>query len=290
MFKKIFLNTVKILVSVILLYILAAFATSAFTPDTMNNKPLIIAHRGASGSAPENTLLSIDKALEIGVDYIEIDVHLSKDGSVMVIHDHSIDRTTNGHGEIADMTREEIQQYDAGSWWYEKNGLPPQVTHIPTLQEVLEHINGKCKLMIELKKGRDYYPGLEKAVLDIVKQYNALSWCEYHSFNDPIIENLLALDSSLTIYKLIVGKLPLLPIYYDGESVKFGSLSKRWKGKLAGVSPNVKFASKLFISTMHKNGLRCYVWTVNDDKKKMQLAKRNVDAVITNYPESKPWN
>ena len=100
----------------------------------------IIGHRGARGLEPENTIRSFQKALELGVDYIECDVHLTKDGHIVLIHDHTLDRTTNETGDVNDYTFEEIRKLDAGKG-----------KKIPTLQELLDLVRGKVKIHIELK-------------------------------------------------------------------------------------------------------------------------------------------
>lgn len=116
---------------------------------------MVIAHRGFSGQAPENTLASFQKAVELGSDMIELDVRFSKDGQVVVIHDDTIDRTTNGRGKVADYTLKELKQFDAGSWF------APQFSgeRIPTLKEVLELVKGKVLVNIEIK---DESPGQYK--------------------------------------------------------------------------------------------------------------------------------
>src|SRR3954452_5816424 len=107
----------------------------------------IIAHRGASGYAPENTIAAFDKALEIKTDYIEIDVQRSKDGKLVIIHDHKVDRTTNGTGYVRDLTYEQLKRLDAGSW----NGPQFSGEKIPSFEEILDRYHGKIGILIELK-------------------------------------------------------------------------------------------------------------------------------------------
>jgi glycerophosphoryl diester phosphodiesterase len=118
----------------------------------------IIAHRGASGSAPENTLAAIELAIANKADMIEIDIHQTKDGKLVVIHDDKLDRTTTGKGKINELTLEEIKKHDAGSWF----NTSFSNEKVPELKEVLELINGKCKLLIEIKGKPSDYSGLEK--------------------------------------------------------------------------------------------------------------------------------
>jgi glycerophosphoryl diester phosphodiesterase len=112
-----------------------------------NHHIRIIAHRGGANLAPENTLAAFRQAIDLGVDMIEIDVHLSKDGHIMVIHDFTLDRTTTGKGKIADMTLKQIRKYDAGVKFNEKF----RGEKVPTLDETMELLNGKTGLLIEIK-------------------------------------------------------------------------------------------------------------------------------------------
>src|SRR5690625_6609337 len=110
-------------------------------------KPLIIAHRGASGNAPENTLAAFQLAVEEGADGIELDVHLSKDGELVVIHDDTLDRTTNGTGRVQDKDLDELKTYDAGSWFDSKFASE----RIPLLQEVIDILPDDVFLNVEIK-------------------------------------------------------------------------------------------------------------------------------------------
>lgn len=270
-----------VLIGLILLYSGVVYAVNSSVVTKPNETPVVIAHRGASGVAPENTLAAFSKALELGADVIELDVHFSKDGEVIVIHDHSVDRTTNGSGEIEHLSMEEIKQLDAGSWFDEAFAGEP----VPTLREVLELVDGKAKVLIEIKwPEKGLYVGIEKKIVKLVEEYNAKTWCEYQSFNTKIVENLLAIDATLPVYKLIVGKLPLFPVYYD-DGFRFGNPLKKWKGRVLGVNPNRKFAKAWFIKKAHEKGLVVYSWTVNDEEHMNQLKERGIDGIISNYPQ-----
>src|SRR5512136_1133404 len=122
---------------------------------------LRVGHRGARGHAPENTLASFDLAVEMGVSAVETDLHLSKDGEVVLIHDHTVDRTTDGHGFVKDMTLRELKQLDAGSW-YDARFAGEQ---IPTLSELLDWARGRVGVAIEIKNGPIYYAGIAEKVI-----------------------------------------------------------------------------------------------------------------------------
>lgn len=128
--------------------------------------PLLGAHRGNSDECPENTLASFASALEVGVDMIECDVHLTADGRLAVIHDHLVDRTTDGHGLVRDHTLGELKQLDAGSWKHERY----RGERIPELHEVLRLARGQAGVAIEIKNLPLHYEGLEARLVETVQQ------------------------------------------------------------------------------------------------------------------------
>ncbi|PCJ89096.1 MAG: glycerophosphodiester phosphodiesterase [Flavobacteriales bacterium] len=239
----------------------------------------VIAHRGASGSAPENTLASIKKAMETGANMIEIDVHLSKDDTVVLMHDSKVDRTTNGTGKVQELTLEELKKLDAGSWFNEKFSSEK----IPTLEEVLKAINGKCKLLIEVKGKSKTYQGIEKQIVDLINKYNAKNWCIVQSFHTPYIENTYRLDSAIEVHKLIISPLRLFPFIYMDDGLRFGSIKKFTYAK--SINPNHKAVSKKFIKKIHSQNQTVFCWTVNEKETAKKLIALGVDGIITNYPE-----
>lgn len=243
-------------------------------------QPKIIAHRGASGYCPENTISSFKKALEIGVDLIEIDIHLSSDGKVVVIHDETIDRTTDGKGYVYDYTFEELKKLDAGIWFDSTFAE----TRIPSFEEVLQLCVGKCPLLIEVKKGKDYYPDIEQKAWDIIRKYNAEDWVEFQSFYDYSLEQMQTIGVSAPIYKLLLGIYPGFPIYID-HSLKAGNFFNKNKVKVSGVNPNENFFNSAFYNRIKRENLSTYIWTVNDEKKMKKFIDNKVDGIITNYPK-----
>lgn len=240
--------------------------------------PSIIAHRGASGTAPENTIGAIKKALDIGADMIEIDIHQTKDGKLVVIHDESIDRTTDGKGKVCDLMYADIVKYSAGSWFSDDYKLEK----VPTLEEVLRVIDGRAILLIEVKGDMKVYPNIEQKTIDLLKKENAFSWCKIQSFNSEIIETFHKLYPALEVYKLIVSEMFPFPFYYD-EHISFGSLKKFTY--TCGINPNFKFTSKRYVNKIHKMNQKVFCWTVNEMKDFERLKKIGVDGVITNFPE-----
>lgn len=244
---------------------------------TVGPETMIVAHRGASGVAPENTLAAIDSALRSPADWIEIDIHQTRDGQVVLLHDPTVDRTTDGQGKVAELTLEQVRALDAGSWF----GPAFAGVKVPTLEEALELVEGRKKLLVEIKKGDVFYPGLEAKTVELVRQYGAQEWCLIQSFHDEVLESVQRADSSLARYKLIVGKVPLLPVYVD-KGLRFGSLG-RYQG-LRGINVYHRFATRSLIRQLHEQGFQTIIWTADDPDWLERLAKRGADGIMTNYP------
>lgn len=243
-----------------------------------DNHPIIIAHRGGAKLAPENTLVSFKNAIAIGVDMIEIDVHFSKDSEIIVIHDESLDRTTNGTGEVKDLTLDEIKKYDAGSWFSEdyKN------EKVPTLTEVLQTINAQCKLLIEIKDGDERYPGLEKKIVETIKEHNAEEWVVVQSFNKNSILRIKEFYPDLITYYLL-GKGGFNDFYTEvSDQISKG---KSIEKKFDGIAPNHKVLDKNKVDLLHKTGFGIFTYTVNDKEDMQKVIELGVDGIITDSPD-----
>ncbi len=252
-----------------ILYILLFFCLKNIAQN-----PIIIAHRGASAYAPENTISSFEKAIEMEALIIETDVHQTKDSVVVIMHDLSVDRTTNGKGVIKDLNYDKFKQLSI------KQQKTVLTEHPPTLEEAIIAINGRCKLLIELKKGNSYYPNIEKHIVDLIAKYNAQSWIyTIHSFDKEALINIAKRDSNINLQKLIVFKLPLVSFNFDKHFNKDDY--NNWQG----VNVYYKFCSKRLIKKLHKLNKTVYVWTVNKPRVARKMAKRGVDGIISNKPD-----
>lgn len=240
--------------------------------------PIIVAHRGSSGVCPENTLAAIKQAIQDGADWIEIDVHLSKDNRVIVIHDPKLDRTTDGQGFVSDHTFEEISSLDAGSWF------SPEFSEeaVPDLLNVLMAVDGKCQVLIELKNGHNEpYLGLTEAVLEVIDQYKAQNWVVLQSFEEIYIKELQAYAHKIPVHKLLITNIPLLPLYLDTK-LRIGNIYKQ--RHIKAINPYYKFLNRRYIYNAHKVGLEVYCYTINEVAEMKQAMKYGVDGIITNYP------
>lgn len=237
-------------------------------PHPLHGRPLILAHRGASAQAPENTLAAFRLAAEAGADGIELDVHLSQDGEIVVIHDEQVDRTTNGHGWVHAMTLAELKALDAGSWF------SPRFSgeRIPTLAEVLEAVGPAVQLInIELKSGRVLYPGLETRVIETLRRFGLLQRCILSSFN----------HFSLRLVKQIEPRARTGVLYVEGLVDPW--VYARHVPADAIHPPHYAVFPEL-VTGAHAAGLAVNTWTVDAPDDVRRVVACGVDAVITNDP------
>ncbi len=237
----------------------------------------LIAHRGGAKLAPENTLAAFKNAIKIGVDMIEIDVHLTKDGKVVVIHDEKIDRTTDGKGTVKNMTFEEIRKYDAGNWFSEKF----KGEKIPTLDEVMETLNGKVKLLIEIKDGDELYPGLEKKVVDTIHKFNANDWVIVQSFNENSVLRVKKMDPSLITFYLLGRNFNDFYSNVAEEVNKGNTIIKKYDG----IALLYSLLDSDKVKVFHKAGFKIFTWTVDKPEDMKKIIAMNVDGIITNSPD-----
>ena len=244
----------------------------------MKKKPLIIAHRGASGIAPENTLVAFEKAIEIGVDRIEMDLRQTIDGEVVVLHDKTIKRTTNGWGGIRKLSLNKVKRYSAGAWFH----YDFSKEKVPTFKEVLELVNGRTTLLLEIKDGSPYHHGIEKNVIDLINKYDAQDWCIVQSFNDQVLKNFRALPGLHSdVQKLFEIVIPVAP-FYGGSQFTYKAL--RRYDFAEEVNVNFKNVTPLVVSKIHKMGKKINVWTVNDEYDLKLFLEMGVDGIITDFP------
>lgn len=238
----------------------------------------IVAHRGASGTAPENTLASIKKALDIGVDWIEIDVRQTLDRVLVCLHDETLNRTTNGKGRIVALNYKKVRQYDAGSWFSDdyKN------ERIPSLNEVLKTVNGKCKLLIEVKGTQLLQFKIAENIIKLIDKHNAASWVVVQSFNSDFLKKMYRLRPDLVINNLVNYSPSNIPIYID-RRIKLGNIFRLNYSE--AVNPNYKQVTRKLIAKVKKHQRKLFCWTVNDPKDMRRMIDMGVDGIITNYPE-----
>lgn len=228
----------------------------------------IFAHRGSSGSHPENTIVAFKEAERAGADGIEIDVNMTKDNELVVIHDQTVDRTTNSKGRVIDFTLEEVQKFDAGSWFSEEF----TEERIPTLKEVLHLVqDNKLLLNIELKNVGIHYPQIEEKMIKEIEDYDLEDQVIISSFNHYSLKKINELNPKL-----------------ECAILSFDMLYEPWDyAKRIGAKslhPHVpKTSDELMIGAMH-NGFPIRVFTVNRAADMKKFMGKGC-SIITDYPE-----
>lgn len=223
--------------------------------------PKIIAHRGSSAHAPENTIAAFRLALEQGADGIELDVMLSKDARLVVIHDDTVDRTTDGKGAVVDMTLEELKSLDAGVG-----------QRIPTLDEVFEEFGGRLLINVELKNYSSIFDQLPIEAAKMIKKYQLGKSVIVSSFN-PF--NLPRFHKKMPE--------PVLGLITQPNS------AKKWVWRLFNydaLHPHFSDVDQVLVTALHQRNRQVNVWTVDDPAEIQRLADLGVDSIITNDPEA----
>lgn len=232
-------------------------------------KTKVWAHRGASAYAPENTIESFLLAAEQGADGVELDVQLTKDGEMVVVHDEQIDRVSDGTGLVKDYTLAELKEFH-----FNKTQPEYKDAKIPTLREVYEALKPtKLTINVELKTGIFWYENLEEKVLELTREMGMEDRVIYSSFNHYSIAKILELDPEAKTGILYAD------VIYDvvNYAKKIGT------GALHPATFHVQMAD--FLQQYVESDLAVHVWTVNDKAEIERLMKAGVDAVITNYPD-----
>jgi glycerophosphoryl diester phosphodiesterase len=238
---------------------------------TSLSQPVIFAHRGASAHAPENTLAAFELALAQNADAIELDVKLSADGRVVVIHDQTVDRTTGSRGRVRDLTLSQLQALDAGSFFSEKY----QGEKIPTLEEVFEMVGKRTFINIELTNYNTPRDELVETVCISVKKFGlqdrvmfssffATNLSKAHAYLPQVPRGLLALNGMLGAW---------------ARSFGFAF------GKYQALHPNLKDATQQQVQRVHRLQRRIHVWTVNAADDMRRLFHWGVDAIFTDDPQ-----
>ncbi|WP_373420480.1 glycerophosphodiester phosphodiesterase [Halobacillus sp. Marseille-P3879] len=238
------------------------------------NQVLNIAHRGASGYAPENTMAAFDKAFNMKADMFEIDVQMSKDGELVVIHDTTVDRTTDGTGKVGDLTYDELQQLDAGSFFGEEFAGEK----IPTLGEVLDEYKGKIGILIEMKSP-SLYPGIEEKIAEELKKRNLDK-----PNNDKIIVQSFE-HNSVQAFHSILPDVPVgVLLSYSGDGISNEQMIE-FSSYAEYVNPNMAMIDTELVERIHEYGMQTHPWTVRDQESADYLLEVGADGIITDYPD-----
>ncbi|MEV6941583.1 glycerophosphodiester phosphodiesterase family protein [Streptomyces sp. NPDC051172] len=259
---------------------------SAARAGDVGERPLVIGHRGASAYAPENTLASIDKAARLGIPWVENDVQRTKDGELVVIHDDSLQRTTDVEEvfpcrkswQVKDFTAAEIARLDAGSWF----GRRFAGARVPTLDEYMRRVeHNHQKLLLEIKNP-ELYPGIEQQTLKVLGNDG---WLDPQHLADRLVVQSFSADSLRIVHDLK----PAVRTSFLGTP-QFSDLPA-YARFTDGINPSAGSISAAYVAAVHAfrgphgKPLNVFTWTVNDADTARQVTRYGVDGIITNEPD-----
>ncbi|GEC93198.1 glycerophosphodiester phosphodiesterase [Brevibacillus brevis] len=231
---------------------------------------ICMAHRGWSGKVPENTMTAIRLALaEPAIKAMEIDVQLTRDGVPVLIHDFTLERTTNGRGLVMDHTLAELRELDAGSWFGDKFAGEK----IPTLEEVLIAVRGRCTLNIELKATSDMYPGIAEKVLALVEKHGMKQEVYLTSFDHDLIRHVRTLDQEVQTGLIVYGRPVLMLEQMEAAGATILSMGYPF------------LTRELTVAAIEK-GFKVIAWTLDDPKHIREVISWHPQVQIcTNHPD-----
>ncbi len=228
----------------------------------------IIAHRGFSSAAPENTLAAFREAIAVGADYFELDVHQSRDGHLMVIHDATVNRVASGgeQGKVADMTLRELRKIRAGYPRRFEDNFPQE--RIPTLRRALRTAKGKIKVCVEIK-----VEGIEEATMQIIRRLRMEDEVIIFSFHYSVLEKFRELDADIPL--LYLRSVVDSTVIADAAAIRASAI---------GAGRPTKVTAEL-LQTVHAKGMELWQWTINDPTDMQYLLEVGADGIITDYPD-----
>ena len=236
------------------------------------SKTLNIAHRGASGHAPQNTMAAFVLAAEMGADGIELDVHLSADGELVVIHDHTVDATTDGHGAVSALSLAQLQQLDAGG------RFDPRYAgeRIPTLRQVFAGVGQRLLINVEIKVAPGHHPErLEPEVVRLIEESGMIDRVLISSFSTRSLRRVRGLNR----------RIPLALLYSRPAPAALPYLGRWSRIAYDALHPRYDLVGAPLLARARTRGQRVNVWTVNEAAEMRRMRDLGVDGIITNYPD-----
>ncbi|MGI6367185.1 MAG: glycerophosphodiester phosphodiesterase [Anaerolineae bacterium] len=233
------------------------------------DRPLVMAHRGAKDTAPENTIAAFERAISLGADAVEMDIVRCASGEIVVLHDDTVDRTSNGSGHISSLRLEQLRRLDAGSWF------DPAFAgeRIPTLQEVLDAIGGRIRLNIEIKRQVVGAQPMEAELAALLRERKLVS--------DTIVSSFV--PGALGRLRRVAPEIPRALLYAPQMPLPLRHAWPRFWLAPQALHPYYGLLDATYVSRAHKAGYRVNVWTVNEAQDMAQLARVGVDALITDH-------
>jgi len=238
-----------------------------------------VAHRGASGHAPEHTMFSYELGEKLNGDYIEIDLQMTADDTLIAMHDETVDRTTDGSGSVEGMTLEEIKQLDAGAWFNAENPDKARDEYVgievPTLEEVFQNFGTDAYYYIETKSP-DINPGMEEELLRLIDEYDVGNEVIIQSFSSDSLELIHSKDSSIPLVQLL-GQ----PELGEGTHEELEEI----KEYAIGVGPSFNNINGSYVQTVREYGLHIHPYTVNNKDDMRTAIEWGVTGLFTDFPD-----
>ncbi|KRV48220.1 glycerophosphodiester phosphodiesterase [Wenjunlia vitaminophila] len=261
-------------------------AAQSTTPAAISDRTTVVAHRGASAYAPENTLAAVRKADDLGILWVENDVQRTKDGELVIMHDTTLKRTTDveerfpgrSPWKVADFTLEEIRTLDAGSW----KGAEFTGERVPTLEEYVNLLDDTGQNLLMEIKAPELYPGIEEQIVDVLDDEG---WLDRRHIQRKLITQSFSADSVETFHALVPeAKTGFLGTPSIDNLPKYAEFADQINPRFADVTPEyVKAVHE--VKGAHGKPLEVFTWTVNDADTARRVADAGVDGIITNYPD-----
>ncbi|MBD3182197.1 hypothetical protein GF312_07890 [Candidatus Poribacteria bacterium] len=242
----------------------------------INRKLIVIAHRGNSGPAPANTIEAIQQAIELGADMAEIDVRSSRDGVPVMVHNSTLDETTDGEGPVSSFTLSELKKLDAGSWKDKKYAGES----IPTFAEALAYAKGKIRFSVDIKD-ESIIPVIVREIqkADMVDEVVMCGCCEFQA------KKVWEADDRLTVLMNMDRELDELAEHEDKSEFIKEYIIRTSRGKLSALNMHHGHVTPELIKQAHLRALPVWAWTVDDPNDMKRLIEIGVDAIYTNWPE-----
>jgi glycerophosphoryl diester phosphodiesterase len=238
-------------------------------------KPIVIAHRGNSGPAPACTMAAIRQAVDLGADMIELDVRSSREGVAVIIHNDTVDETTNGSGPVSSFSVAQLKEMDAGSWKDERYAGE----RIPTLMEVLEFAKGRVNLSLDLKE-----EGIIPAMIGDIQAADMAEDVVICGCCEPQAEKIWEIDENLTVLLNMDSQLDELAKRRGKSEFIREYINRTCRGKLAALNVSFKYVTHELIRRAHLRALPVWTWTVDDRSDMKRMLEMGVDAIYTNWP------
>jgi glycerophosphoryl diester phosphodiesterase len=246
-------------------------------------RPLVMAHRGGAALWPENTMYAFERAVMMGVDVLEMDVRATADNHLVVIHDATVDRTTQGSGAVSSLTLEELKRMDAGYNWSPDGGrsfpLRGRGLTVPTLSEVF-YAFGKVRLNIDIKQER---PAVVQSFCSMIRAHKMQGRVMVASFNQSVLDEFRAECPEVATSGSVLDIRSFLALKTDESSAAQGS---RWRAlQVPEHAGPLQLLTPRFIAEAHSRGLEVHAWTINDEAAMRRLIELKIDGIITDYPD-----